>query len=290
MQQLFKRIFMCRAILFLVIFLFFCPPVNAQNSYRVTEVSKGIFAALAEPGGAATSNAMIVDLGSQVILCGAHFTRRAINDLIAVASEVSPHPIRAIVLTHHHPGYTFVDFDFPKNLDVAMNIETRLIMKQEARKLESPLLFFKSGMTFEGTERTLVLSNVGPAHSDGDLIAFIPQSNVLFTSDLVYFNSVGFLGAGSLRDWAHAIGGLSVLHADKIIPGFGPIGTNADLNQFKNYLKDFLTEVLKHIENGDSLEQTVENFSLPKYRHLPGYDSFTPGNVERAYLQLKTDS
>lgn len=271
----------------LLLSLAFIQPAEAQNTYRVAKVSEGVYAAIAKPGGAATSNAMIVDLGTQVVLCGAHFTRKAINDLIAATSEVSPNPIRAFVLAHHHPGYTFVDFDFPANKDLAMNIETRLIMKQEARKLENPLIFFKSGMTFEGTERTLVLSNVGPAHSNGDLIAYVPESNVLFTSDLLYFNSVGFLGAGSLRDWAHIIGGLDALNADKIIPGFGPIGTHKDLEHFKNYLKDFLTEVLKHIEKGDSLEETLQAFSLPKHKNLPGYESFTPGNVERAYLQLK---
>ncbi len=278
---------MSRIVTALILVFVFFSPVHAQNSYRLAEVSSGVFAAIAEPGGTATSNALIVDLGTQVVLCGAHFTRKAINDLIAAASEVSPNPIRAFVLAHHHPGYTFVDFDFPDNVDVAMNIETRLIMKQEVRDLKSPVIFFKTGLTLEGTERTLVLSNVGPAHSDGDLVAYVPQSGVLFTSDLLYFNSVGFLGAGSLRDWAHVIDGLTALRAEKIIPGFGPVGTQEDLFLFRNYLKDFLTEVLKHIEQGDDLETTVKNFSLPKYQHLPGYDSFTPGNVERAYLQLK---
>jgi len=278
---------MYRLLIFLLLSLALIQPAAAQDSYQITKVADGVFAALAEPGGAATSNAMIVDLGTEVILCGAHFTRKAINDLIAAASEVSPNPIKAFALAHHHPGYTFVDFDFPVSTNLIMNIETRLIMKQEVRSPDSPMIFFKSGMTFEGTERTLVLSNVGPAHSKGDLIAYIPQSSVLFTSDLLYFNSVGFLGAGSLRDWAHVIGGLSALHADKIIPGFGPIGTHKDLDRFKKYLKDFLTEVLKHIENGDSLEKTVETFSLPKHEDLPGYQSFTPGNIERAYQQLK---
>lgn len=262
-------------------------PAIAQDSYRITEVAEGVFAALAQPGGAATSNAMIVDLGTQVILCGAHFSRKAINDLIAAASEVSPNPIRAFVLAHHHPGYSYIDFDFPARADLAMTIDTRLIMKQEPRQLENPLTFFKEGLTFEGTERTLILTNVGPAHSDGDMIAYVPQSKVLFTSDLLYFNSVGFLGAGSLRDWAHVVEGLAALPADKIIPGFGLIGTPRDLNIFQNYLKEFLTEVLRHIENGDSLEVTQQTFKLPEYEKLPGYQSFTPGNIERAYEQLK---
>ncbi|NOY12778.1 MAG: MBL fold metallo-hydrolase [Deltaproteobacteria bacterium] len=278
---------MYRYIIGVLLTLLLATPVAAQNSYRIAEVAKGVYAAIAEPGGAATSNAMIVDLGTQVILCGAHFSRKAINDLIAAATEVSPNPIRAFVLAHHHPGYTFIDFDFPVRKDLVMTIGTRRIMKQEVRKLENPVIFFKEGLTFEGTERTLILTNVGPAHSNSDLIAYIPQSKVLFTSDLLYFNSVGFLGAGSLRAWAQVVDGLGALRADKIIPGFGPIGTQKDLNKFRIYLKDFLTEVLRHIENGDSLETTLRTFNLPQYKNLPGYESFTPGNIERAYQQLK---
>ncbi|WP_303721741.1 hypothetical protein [Malonomonas rubra] len=84
-------------------------------------------------------------------------------------------------------------------------------------------------MTFEGTERTFVLSDIGLAHSQSDLIAFIPQSNILFPSDLLYFNSASFLGAGSLCDWASIVGGFTALNAEKIIPGIGPIGTQKDL-------------------------------------------------------------
>ncbi len=277
-----------RARFYLYFFLILLPlPAFAQDSYRIEKVSSGVYAALAEPGGAATSNAFIVDLGAQLIIGGAHFSRKAINDLIAATTGLNGKPIRAIVLAHHHPGYSFIDFDFPEQFDLAMNIETRLIMKQEARKLKNPVLFFKAGLTFEGRDRTLILTNVGPAHSNGDLLAYIPQDSTVFTSDLVYIDSVGFLGAGSLREWALALEGISALQIDKVIPGFGPIGDRQDLLAFKTYLKDFLTEIIRHIDRGDSLETTLETFSLPSYTSLPGYERFMPGNIERAYLQLK---
>ncbi len=274
----------------LLFFLLLAPlSAIAQDSYRIEEVAGGVYAALAVPGGAATSNAFVVDLGSQLVIGGAHFSRKAINDLIAATTAANPKPIRAVVLAHHHPGYSFIDFDIPPSKDLIMTIDTRLVMKREARKLKNPQIFFKEGLTFEGTERTLILTNIGSAHSEGDLIAYVPQSRTIFTSDLVYINSVGFLGAGSLRKWALALEGVSALQVDKIIPGFGPIGTAADIDSFKRYLKNFLTEIIRHIDQGDSLETTLESFSLPQYESLPGYQSFTPGNVERAYLQLKAN-
>lgn len=278
---------MYRLLFFFLLSLSLITPAEAQDSYRVAKISEGIYAALAIPNSVATSNAMIVDLGNQLILCGAHFSRKAVNDLVAAASEVSHNPIRAFVLTHHHPGSPLFDFDFPAGKDVAMSIETRLTIKRDQRELTNPLIFFQNGMTFEGSKRTLVLSNIGPAHSSGDLVAFIPQSGVLFASDLLYFGNVGFLGAGSLNDWPLVVEGLEKLKAAQIIPGFGPIGTQADLQQFKAYLNDFLAEIKNHLEKGDSLETTLKDFSQEKYEILEGYEEFMPGNIERAYLQLQ---
>ena len=97
-------------------------------------------------------------------------------------------------------------------------------MRQESRKLENPLLIFKEGLVFEGTERTLTLIDIGSAHSEADLVAYVPQGKVLFTSDLAYFDSVGFIGAGSLRGWTMALEELGALMPARIIPGFGPVG------------------------------------------------------------------
>ncbi|OEU76390.1 MAG: hypothetical protein BA864_12020 [Desulfuromonadales bacterium C00003093] len=278
---------MYQGAIILLLTLLFSLPVCAQDSYRIQQVAEGTYAAVATPGGAATSNALIVDLGTQIILCGAHFSRKAMNDLIAAATEVSTKPIRMIALTHYHPGSSLFDFAFPDNINLVTTIETRLILKQEAHKGITPLLFFKEGLSFEGTERTLILTNVGPAHSQGDMIAYLPQSKVLFASDLLYFNSVGFLGAGSLYDWVQVLDGLDSLPAEIIIPGCGPIGNRNDLQQFENYLKAFLTEILRHIEEGNSLETTLNAFSLPQYKSLPDYSDVTPENIERAYRQLK---
>ena len=57
--------------------------------------------------------------------------------------------------------------------------------------------------------------------------------------------------------------------------------------EFNNYLKDFLSEVLWHIEQGHTLKQTKEKFSLPRYRDFAGYKQFMKANIDRAYKDLK---
>lgn len=261
---------------------------GGQRSYTIEKVADGVYAALAKPGGAATSNAFIVDLGYHQIVGGAHLTKRAINDLLAAAADISPKPVEAFVLAHHHQGFSFVDFDFPPGREVFMTLETRQVMKQEVRKIDGQISYFKQGLTIEGTERSLVLTNVGPGHSKGDLIAYVPQSKTLFTSDLVYAGSAGFLGDGPMRDWVYTLDSLTSLDAEAVIPGYGPVSTIAAIENFKDYLRDFLTEVLRHIEQGDDLYTTLETFSLPQHEDLPGYKLFSSGNIERAYQQLST--
>ncbi len=275
--------------LFLTLALFLgnlYPAQAAQNSYKIEKVADGVYAALALSGSSATSNAFIVDLGYYLVVGGAHLTKKAINDLITAAAEITPKPVEAFVLAHHHTGFSFVDFDFPPGKNIIMTLETRRSIKQEVRQIDGQITYFQEGLTLEGTDRSLVLSNIGAAHSSGDLIAYVPQSKTLFTSDLVYINSAGFLGDGQLRQWVLALEAVSNIEADRVIPGYGPVSSMTEVIAFKNYLKDFLTEVLQHVENGDSLYSTLKSFTLPKHRTLPGYQIFSSGNIERAYQQL----
>ncbi len=277
------------SLLLIIVFLLFAFQGSAfagQRSYKIEKVAEGVYAALAVPGSSATSNAFIVDLGYQLVVGGAHLTKQTINDLLAAAADITPKPVETFILTHHHQGFSYVDFDFPPGKKVVMTLQTRQVLKQEVRQINGQINYFKAGLTIEGTERTLVLTNVGPGHSNGDMIVYIPQSKTLFTSDLVYVGSAGFLGDGPLRDWVITLEGISNLDADRVIPGYGPVSGMNAVFAFKNYLKEFLTEVLRHIEKGDDLYETRETFSLPRYDSLPGYKSFSAGNIERAYRQL----
>jgi glyoxylase-like metal-dependent hydrolase (beta-lactamase superfamily II) len=262
-------------------------PVSAgQNSYRIERIAAGVYAALAISGSAATSNAFIVDLGHSLVAGGAHFTAKAINDLIAAAADLTPKPISAFVLAHHHQGFSFVDFDFPPGREVIMTVDTRQVMRREVRQMQGQITYFGQGLTLEGTERSLVLTNVGAGHSGGDLIAYIPQSKTLFTNDLVYNNSAGYLGDGPLRNWVMILDNLARLDVERVIPGFGPTGGPQVILDFQRYLKSFLTETLNRIENGEPLYQVLQNHSIADYENLPGYPVFRSGNIERAYRQL----
>lgn len=258
----------------------------AENSFSVTKIDEDVYAAIARPGSQSTSNAFFVIGESYVVAAGAHLTKEAIQDLIASVASVTTKPIRYFVLPHHHRGYSHIDFDFPPTADVITTLPTWMSLDSEVRDVTFPVLFFAEGLTLKLGRRTVILMATG-GHTDGDVLLYVPESGTLFASDLMYVGSVGYLGEGRMQEWVLALELMESMGARKIVPGYGPVSGERELREFKTYLKAFLTEVLRHIEQGESLEKTVRGFALPDYRNYEGYDVFLKSNVERAYRQLR---
>jgi len=259
----------------------------AQNSYRLEELAEGVFAALAVPGGRATSNGLIVITHDWVLASGAHMSRDAVTDLLAAVAEVTPRPVDYFVLPHHHRGFAFTDFDFPPTMQVLMSGQTWAGLQSEIPAVVYPTLFFSEGLTLKSARKSVVLSNLGRGHAEGDVILFLPESGILFTSDLLYVDSIGFLGDGHMEDWVLALEFIQRLAPNKIVPGYGKVSGVEEVAKFKDFLRDFLSAVLLLMEEGKPLDQIKKEFRLPKYENMPGFKQFRDVNLERAYHDLQ---
>jgi len=260
---------------------------GAVESYQSVKLDDGIYAAIAKPGSSATSNALIVGGDEFAVVVGAHLTREAINELVAANAAATGLPIRYFILAHHHRGYSHIDFDFPPGKEVIMSWQTWLALDAEKRKVEFPALFFREGLTMKLGNKSLILTNIGPGHTDGDLVAYMPEANVLFTSDLFYSDAIGYMGDGFMQQWVLALEFLESLQAKHVIPGQGPVSRSADIREYKVFFKDFLTAIIQHIEAGDSLKETLAAIDLPEHRNRQRDRHFMQANTRRAYLQLR---
>lgn len=265
------------------------PTAPRQDSFVIESLGKNIFVAIARIGGKATSNAMFAIGDKYVVAAGAHMTKEVIRDFYAEIAALTPKPVRYFVLAHHHPGYTYVDFDFPPDQDVIASWQAWQDLSGEVRKPEFPVLFFNEGLTLKPGGVTVILTNLGRGHSAGDIVTFIPEAGVVFASDLFYVNSIGYMGGGFMREWLLALEFLEQIGAERIIPGSGPVSGIEEVTEFKEFFKDFLTAVLERIERGDSLERTLKDFDMPKYRTMPDYQQLIKVNLKRAYIELQEE-
>lgn len=260
-------------------------PAAAAN-YDVKLVDEGVFAAIALPEGKAASNALIIITPHQVILAGAHFVPEGIKELIATIAEITPLPLRSVILTHHHKGFNYVDFDFPANVEIITSWQTWQALKSETRPLRNPVTFFEKGLTLIRSDVVIVLSSAEYGHSEGDVFLYLPNEGILFTSDLFFNDVVGYMGEGHMRDWVITLEALEAVGAQYVVPGLGQVTDRSGLRRFRLFFKDFLTEVLRHIEAGKTLAETRKLFRLPAHEGMPGYRAFLDVNLERAYRDL----
>ena len=279
------------------IFLSFCacllivvPVAAAQESYTIQKLSDNFYAALAKPGGRSSTNAFFFVSGNQVVAGGAHMTKEAIDDLWAAIDVTVRKPVRYFVLTHHHPGFSHIDTAFPADVTLILSGDTWKSFEKDARKSEAQLFLFSDGLTLRSPQApALVLSSIGAAHTDGDTIVVVPEEKIAYVGDLLYVKSVGYMGDGHMRSWLQSLDFLSELDFKQIVPGYGPPVGRAEVNEFRRYFRDFLSEVLSRIEANESAATIQKSFTLPPYQEWSGYKQFLRDNAEHAWHDLKND-
>ena len=95
--------------------------------------------------------------------------------------------------------------------------------------------------TFEGTlevdvgGKRVQLIEVGPAHTRGDVIVYVPSDRVVFSGDILFIKSHPIMWAGPVANWIAACDRILALDADIIVPGHGPLTDKAGVRELRQY-------------------------------------------------------
>lgn len=77
------------------------------------------------------------------------------------------------------------------------------------------------GLDVGGREVRLI--EVGPAHTPGDLIVWIPDARIAIAADILFIGVTPIMWAGPLERWVAALERLLDLGAERFVPGHGPL-------------------------------------------------------------------
>ena len=256
--------------------------------YQISKVSDSVYAAIAQPKGKVASNAFFVVTDYEVILAGAHFIPEGIKELLSEIARITPLPVSQVILTHHHKGFNYIDFDLPEKAEIVASVNVWQALKGELREFRNPTVVFESALTLNRGKSSLVIMDTGPGHSSGDVIVYLPKERILFASDLLFNDSVGYMGEASIHEWGENLEMMEKLAPSIVIPGVGKVSDSGAIERFRKFYRAFMTEIIRNVEKGNTLAQTKKEFSLQQYKSLPGYDAFLEVNLERAYRQFKS--
>ena len=249
-----------------------------------------------------------------VLICDALATPVMAQNLIAEIRKVTDKPIKYVVLSHYHAvrvlgasGYqaegmqeiiasqgTYEMIVERGQQDMMSEYERfpRLFQNFESIPgLTWPTLVFKDEMTlWMGKDLEVKVMHVGPGHTKGDTIVWVPSEKVLFSGDLVEADAACYTGDAQLEEWPATLDALSALGADTVVPGRGPalIGA-ARVAEGLAYTRDFVTTLLNSakeaVAQGMNLKQAMAHTRKamdPKFGHVFIYEHCLPFDVTRA--------
>ncbi len=101
-------------------------------------------------------------------------------------------------------------------------------------------------------ERAVRLIEVGPSHTLGDAVAWVPDVAVCFAADILFIGCTPITWAGPVRSWLAALDRVTALGAATYVPGHGPVCGPEEVGLLRDYLEWVLAEGVGQLERGVS--------------------------------------
>ncbi len=117
-------------------------------------------------------------------------------------------------------------------------------------ELVPPTRTFDGRLDVEVGGRKIELIEVGPAHTNGDTIVFVPDSRTVFTGDILFIGGAPIVWAGPLENWIAACDLICALDPVVVVPGHGPLTDKSGVAQVRNYLTYVLDAAKAQYEAG----------------------------------------
>ncbi|MDH5370592.1 MAG: MBL fold metallo-hydrolase, partial [Gammaproteobacteria bacterium] len=132
------------------------------------------------------------------------------------------------------------------------------------------------------------LLNLGPAHSPGDIIVWLPQKSLVISGDMAFHQRMlPLFEHTDTAGWINTWNKFEALGAKYVIPGHGG-PTNMD--EVTRYTKDYLVFLRKKIaellEKGGTLQGAYE-IDQSAYKHLPTSEFLAKRNAGQVFTTME---
>jgi cyclase len=138
-------------------------------------------------------------------------------------------------------------------------------------------------------DRPVHLIEVGPAHTDGDVIVHVPDAGVVFAGDIVFHGGHPIVWAGPVANWITACDRLLGLEGvTTVVPGHGPVTNLETVARLKAYFEHLTTEARSRHDRGMSPLEAAADIDLGAYRDLREPERLV-ANIAALYHEMGAD-
>ncbi|HIB75822.1 MAG TPA: MBL fold metallo-hydrolase [Gammaproteobacteria bacterium] len=262
----------------------------------LSDLGNNIYCYLQPDGGWGWSNAGLIADGDESLIVDTLFDEDLTLEMLDSMKSAEPKGmknIRALINSHsngdHCNGNNCVDTD-----EVISSEATLEEMSHESPEMMAALLkqapemgtlgkYFLEcfgSFNFEGVTKRLPnttftgetqrqvgdkiveLIEVGPAHTNGDILVHVPSDKVVFTGDILFIEGHPILWAGPVKNWINACDRIISMEVDFVVPGHGPVTDNRGVKAVRDYLAYIDTESRERFESGMSALEAAKEIDL----------------------------
>ncbi len=152
-----------------------------------------------------------------------------------------------------------------------------------------PVLTVQSGARLRAGDRELEVLHFGWSASPGAIALWDPATHTLFAGGMAAFGRVPEVRDAKLDAWLAAIDAMIALDPERIVPGWGPPGTVAELRAMRAYLAALRARVSQLLDDGVGLLDAPTHGDLPQYRGWPLYAALHRRNVHDLYVAMERE-
>lgn len=257
------------------------------------------------------SNAGFVVTDDGVVVFDALATPPLAEKLLSLIREVTPQPIRRVIVSHYHADHFYglqvfkaagAEIWAHRLAEGATRTEEALLRLEQRKEALFPWVdettrlieadrFVADEIDFELGGVQFALRYVGPAHSREDLAMLVKPDRVLYAGDLVFRGRVPFVGDADARAWIASLDKLLALEPRVLVPGHGePSHTpREDLVFTREYLTFLREEMAEAAHDLVPFEEAYEAVDWSRYRDLPAFEEANRVNAYNQYLRLELE-
>jgi glyoxylase-like metal-dependent hydrolase (beta-lactamase superfamily II) len=285
----------------------------AEKQETLEILADGVYALTAE----GDPNVGAVE-GEDFLVCfEARATPVAAREWLGRLREHTDKPVRYLVLSHYHAVRVLGASAFDADAIVAHENTRALVAERGKQDWESelgrmprlfkdpasipgltwPTLTFSDRLEIDlgGDRGRLLLQYCGRGHTEGDIVAFLPRTRVLFAGDLVETRAALYTGDAFHDDWsAGTLDRVAALGAEALVGGRGAVArgreaVDAAIAQTRHFLQVMRERVGAVHRRGGTLKEAFDATHAalaPRYGGWPIFEHTLPFNVSRLWDEL----
>lgn len=287
------------------------------------ETGNGVFAYLQPDGGWGWSNAGLIVDGDQSLLVDTLFDARLTRDMLSTmqdATGIAADRIGTVVNTHANGDHTHGN---------GLCCHAEIIASEaSAREMESftpqalvdlmaaapaygdtgkyilgmfgdfdfhdvaerhPTRTFSGRLDLKVGDKRVELIEVGPAHTQGDVLVYVPDDRTVFTGDILFIDGTPIMWAGPIANWIRACDRIIAMDPEVVVPGHGPITDVAGVRRVQDYLRYIDQETRKRFDAGLSVRDAAHDIALGDFSSWLDAERIAV-NVDTLYREYRGDT